>query len=105
MNGLYSKYDLDVIPLGSYDVLIGMDWLESHHVILDFHNKIVTCLDEDGNTIQVKGIPKPISRRQTSTMQMKKYLIKQCQIYAIHAEEVPADMQSCIEGILVLQKF
>jgi hypothetical protein len=25
-----------IIPLGSYDVLIGMDWLDVHHVVLDF---------------------------------------------------------------------
>ena len=27
MNGLITCVDLNVLPLGSYDVLIGMDWL------------------------------------------------------------------------------
>ena len=32
MNGLVTYVDLNVLPLGSYDVLIGMDWLKSHRV-------------------------------------------------------------------------
>ena len=30
MNGLNTCVDMNVLPLGSYDVLIGMDWLEVH---------------------------------------------------------------------------
>ena len=30
MNGWLTCVDMNVIPLGSYDVLIGMDWLEVH---------------------------------------------------------------------------
>jgi hypothetical protein len=39
MNGLSTKEDLNIIPLGSYDFLIGMDWLDKHHVVLDCYNK------------------------------------------------------------------
>jgi hypothetical protein len=28
MNGPRKKYDLNIIPLGLYDCLIGMDWLD-----------------------------------------------------------------------------
>jgi hypothetical protein len=28
MNGLNTRENLNIIPLGSYDFLIGMDWLE-----------------------------------------------------------------------------
>jgi hypothetical protein len=46
MNGLSTKDELNVLPLGSYDCLIGMDWLDQHHAILDCRNKAFTCLDE-----------------------------------------------------------
>jgi hypothetical protein len=46
MNGLHTKPDLKIIPLGSYDCLIGMDWLDKHHVVLDCYNKTFTCLKE-----------------------------------------------------------
>jgi hypothetical protein len=35
MNGLSTKVDVNIIPLGSYDCLISIDWLEKHHVVLD----------------------------------------------------------------------
>ena len=40
MNGLVTYVYLNVLPLGSYDVLIGMDWLEAHRVKLDCYNKL-----------------------------------------------------------------
>ena len=39
MNGLISCVDLNVLPLGSYDILIGMHWLEDHRVKLNCYNK------------------------------------------------------------------
>jgi hypothetical protein len=38
MNGLSTRVYLNIIPLGSYDFLVGMDWLDMHHVILDYYN-------------------------------------------------------------------
>ena len=61
MNGLNTVVDLNIIPLGSYHVLIGMDWLESHCAILDCRGKTITCLNDEGQQAVVKGIPRPIS--------------------------------------------
>ena len=63
MNGLVTCVDLNVLPLGSYDDLIGMDWLEPHRVNIDCYNKNFECMDEEGNPIAVRGIPKVISVR------------------------------------------
>ena len=49
MDELVTCVDLNVLPLGSYDVLIGMDWLEAHRVNLDCYNKTFECMDEEGN--------------------------------------------------------
>jgi hypothetical protein len=57
MNRQSTKVDLNILPLGSYDYLIGMDWLDQHYVFLDFHNKEFTCLDEEWNKRLVQGIP------------------------------------------------
>jgi hypothetical protein len=37
--------------------------LEKHHVVPDCYNKDLTCLDEEGNSRIMKGIPRPISFR------------------------------------------
>ena len=45
----YSLVHLNVLPLGSYDILIGMDWLEVHKVNLDCYNvNTFECIDEEG---------------------------------------------------------
>jgi hypothetical protein len=87
MNRLSTKADLNNFPLGSYECLIGMDWLEQHHVLLDYHNKAFTFLNEEGNPKIVQGIPRTVTVWEISTMQLKKCYRKGCQIFAAHMEE------------------
>jgi hypothetical protein len=47
MNGMNTKAYLNILPLGSYECLIVMDWLDQHHAILYCHNKAFTFLDEE----------------------------------------------------------
>ena len=54
INGLVTCVEMNVVTLGSYDVLIGMDWLEAHRVKLNYYNKAFECLDEEGNPRNVK---------------------------------------------------
>ena len=63
MNGLNTRDELNIIPLGSYDCLIGMDWLDQHHAILDYCSKAFTCLDEEGNRRTFQGIPRVVAIR------------------------------------------
>ena len=70
------KIDLNVLPPGSYDILIGMDWLEAHRVKLDYYNNTFECMDEEGNPVVVRGIPKVILVRQVLAMQLKKFCRK-----------------------------
>ena len=59
LNGMNTSVDLNIIPLGTYDILIGMDWLDKHHAVLDFHSKKFTCLDGDGKQSTVKEFQDP----------------------------------------------
>ena len=63
MNGLSTKVELNVLPLGSYEYLIGMGWLDQHHAILDCRNKAFTFLDEEGNQRFVQGIARVVTIR------------------------------------------
>jgi hypothetical protein len=72
MNGLRTKFDLNIIPLGSYDCLISMYWLNQYHVVIDYYNKEFTCLDEAGNLRTVQGIPRAVTIREVSSLQLKK---------------------------------
>ena len=46
MDGLVTCAYLNVLPLGSYDILIGMDQLEAHKVKLDYYRNTFECMDE-----------------------------------------------------------
>jgi hypothetical protein len=105
MNGLDTREDLSILPLGSYDCLIGMYWLNQHNAILDCHKKAFTCLDEEGSLRKVHGIPKAVTIREISALQLKKCYKKGCQIFAAHMEETPKDKVSNLEDHAVLEEF
>ena len=81
MSQFKNKIKLNVFPLGAYDVLIGMDWLEKHQVSLNCFQKIFTCLNDKGEKITIKGIPRKSFVRQISTLEMKKVVMKGCKVF------------------------
>jgi hypothetical protein len=86
MNGLSIKAELNILHLGSYDYLIGMDWLDQHHAILDYHNKEFTFLDEEGSQRIVQGIPREVVVREISTMELRMCYRKGYQLIPAHME-------------------
>jgi len=87
MGGFPTQATLNILPLGSYDLLIGMDWLVSYKTKLDYYHKTLECVNEGGRKTTLQGIQKPVSVRQMSTLQMKKYCRKGCSLYVIHVLE------------------
>jgi hypothetical protein len=61
MNGLNTREYSNIFPLGSYDYIIRMYWLDQHHAILVCHKKAFTCLDKEGNQRKVQGIPRAVT--------------------------------------------
>ncbi|GKD73140.1 putative reverse transcriptase domain-containing protein [Tanacetum coccineum] len=50
-------FDIDLIPFGhgSFDVIIGMDWLSNHKAEIIFHEKVVRIPLTDGKVLRVVG--------------------------------------------------
>ena len=71
MNKFETQVKLNVLPLGSYGIPIEMDWLENHQVILNLFKKTFTCLNKEGGKTTIIGIPRNISVRQISALEMK----------------------------------
>ena len=63
MNGILTKENLNVLPLGSHDSLIGMEWLTKHREKLDCYEKVFEFSDEEGRPRLVIGITKKLSVR------------------------------------------
>lgn len=47
-------YKFERLPLGSYDVVIGMDWLESDCTVVNCYNKTIGCIDNEGKPRTIK---------------------------------------------------
>ena len=76
-----------------------------HRVNLECYNKTFECMDEEGNPRVVRGIPKVVSVRNISAMQLKKFCRKGCQLYAAHALEETENETPRMEDFHVLQGF
>lgn len=48
LNGMPTRTCLNVLPLGSYSFLLGMDWLYLHRTKVDFYDKTIECVDDNG---------------------------------------------------------
>ena len=54
-----------------------------HKEVLDCYTKILSYKDDFGTIRTAQDIPKPVSVRHVSAMQLKKCMRKGCQVYAI----------------------
>jgi hypothetical protein len=72
MNRLNTNVEVNIIPLGSYDCLIHMDWLEKNHVVLECYNETITCIYEEGKKDNIQGIPRIVVFREISSIQLKR---------------------------------
>ena len=105
LNGFPSKIDLNILPLGSYDVLINMDWLEKHHVMLNCLHKSIFCTYSQGNQVKIQGIPKKVFVRQIYALQVKKCIRKGCKLFAVNIKDIEDEREQHIEDFPVLIEF
>ena len=90
-------------------MLIGMDWLEQHRVVLiNCFDKTFTCVNNDGETVNVRGIPRKIAIRQISALQLKRAVRKGCKAFAvtvINEENTNNKEKLKLEDILILREY
>ena len=106
MNDFLTDVNVNIVPLGSYDLLIGMDWIEEHKVLLNCFDKTFTCIDDNGYNIQVKGIPRKVTIREIFVLQMKILVTKGCKLFDVYIMNYNEnDNKLKIEDIPVLKEF
>jgi hypothetical protein len=66
-----TRANLYITILGSYDVMIGMDWLESHDVILNCKMKRLSLVDDEGQRHMIVGQNQGVSLRFISSLQLQ----------------------------------
>jgi hypothetical protein len=74
-----------VTALGTYDLIIGMDWLEAHRAMVDCFGKRVLCVDDEGRLVEIHGVRRKVSLCFISTMKVKRYMRQGCRLYVVEA--------------------
>ena len=67
MNYFLTHVNLNIIPLGSCDLLIGMDCLEAHKVVLNYFDKTFSCTNNNENNIKIKETPRKVTIQEISS--------------------------------------
>lgn len=81
--GRHIKMNLNLFPLGSYDVLILMDWLEGDWSVLNCKEKTISFLNDEGFIQGIHGIKRAIKLRYITTNQLCKCIQRGYQISVV----------------------
>jgi hypothetical protein len=66
-----TRVNLYVTILGSYDVVIGMDWLETHEAILNCKTKWLSLVDDEGHRHVNVGRNQGVFLQFVSSLQLR----------------------------------
>jgi hypothetical protein len=69
--------------LASCDMIIGMDWLESHEAVLDYKGNIIYFIDDLGHKRALVGTKRGVSLRFVLALELKKIIWKVCKLYVV----------------------
>jgi hypothetical protein len=98
------KANLYVMIVGSYDVMIDMDWLELYDAILNYKMKWMSLIDDEGHRRVIVGTNQGVSLRFISSLQLHNTLHKGCNLYAILALNNKGKVKG-LENLLVVHEF
>eukprot|EP00253_Pinus_taeda_P036468 PITA_36468 len=93
---------LNVLPLGSYNMILGMDWLYLHRTKVDFSDKAIKCVDDNGEKRTLQGKKKPTSIRMVTVVQAKRSYRRGCVMFVVH---ISSDNGKEVEDVDVLRKY
>ncbi|XP_057866244.2 uncharacterized protein LOC131073765 [Cryptomeria japonica] len=97
LSSFQTQVNLYVAPLGSYDVILGINWITEHKAIVNYEDKVINCIDDCGNSVEILGSQKPLELRHISAMKLKKAQRKGCSIIVVmvndldNVEKIPKD--------------
>ena len=55
ISGILLTVDLRVMDISDFDVILGMDWLTTHRVVIDYNSKRITAYTRDSIRVTFQG--------------------------------------------------
>ncbi|KAJ9557088.1 hypothetical protein OSB04_011702 [Centaurea solstitialis] len=105
--GLAGKdFSIDLIPIkiGSFDIIVGMDWMSKHRATICCAEKIVALPLPDGGLLEVYGDRPKRDIKIVSFMKMRGHLRKECIAFMAHVIDTEAK-EKRIQDIPVVREF
>ncbi|GJT11459.1 putative reverse transcriptase domain-containing protein [Tanacetum coccineum] len=102
---LNQPFEIDLMPikLGSFDVVIGMDWLSKYHAKILCNEKVVH-IPINGETLIIRGDQSKTRLNLISCIKTKRYISRGCQVFMIQVMEKKSD-EKRLEDIPVVKEF
>ncbi|GJU81881.1 putative reverse transcriptase domain-containing protein [Tanacetum coccineum] len=103
-------FDIDLMPieLGSFDVIIGMDWLAKYHALIICDEKVVRIPYGD-EVLIIRGDDYGNGSKMSiiSCMRTQKYIQKGCQVYLAQVTSKKAGrvVRERLEDVPIIQEF
>ncbi|XP_071714509.1 uncharacterized protein [Rutidosis leptorrhynchoides] len=99
-------FEVDLMPveLGSFDVIIGMDWLSKNHANIACMEKSIRIPLANGETLVVQGEKSGAKLNIISCMKARKYLRKGCQAILAHVKAMESEKKR-LEDVPVVKDF
>nr|GEY62468.1 putative reverse transcriptase domain-containing protein [Tanacetum cinerariifolium] len=91
------------IKLGSFDVVIGMDWLSKYHAKISCDEKVV-YIPIDDETLISRGDRSKTRLNLISCTKTKRYISRGCQVFIANVMEKKYDEKG-LEDIPVVREF
>ncbi|GJS15031.1 putative reverse transcriptase domain-containing protein [Tanacetum coccineum] len=108
---LCHPFDIDLMPvkLGSFDVIIGMDWLAKYHALIVCDEKVVR-IPYENEVLIIRGDHCDSGRKLNiiSCTKTQKYIEKGCQIYLAQVTSKKAEDKSeerRLEDVPIVREF
>ncbi|KAA3474332.1 DNA/RNA polymerases superfamily protein [Gossypium australe] len=104
IRGRYFKANLMLLPFDEFDIILGMDWLTTHDVILNYGKKYIELICENGDTLHVESDEQDRSLVVISHMTAQRYIRKAYEAYLallMNAKETELK----IEAVLIVCEY
>ncbi|GKE47051.1 putative reverse transcriptase domain-containing protein [Tanacetum coccineum] len=102
---LNQPFEIDLMPikLGSFDVVIGMDWLSKYHARIICDEKVVH-IPIDGETLIIRGDQSKTRLSLISCIKTERYISRGYQVFVAQVMEKKSD-EKRLEDIQVVREF
>ncbi|KAI3723553.1 hypothetical protein L2E82_35208 [Cichorium intybus] len=100
------KFSVNLVPmeLGSFDIIVGMDWLSQNHAEIVCYEKFIRIPLADGQSLRIYGETRSKKLSLMSCTQARSYLRKEYMAFLAHVVETKVKEKK-IEDIPIVRDF